>query len=1163
MTTNERETTHSEPESRHESETAPVNDTLPPIFLPGEVLADRFEIRRFLGQGGMGQVFESFDRELRTSVAVKVLRPDKGKRDDLIDRFRAEVELARRVTHPHVCRVFDLFPLQPSSDTWGDSGEALLLLTMELVDGETLAARVHRLGSLPLANVETLTRQMAAALDAAHGAGVTHRDFKSSNIVLRGSHEDSLEAVVTDFGLARSTGSSSHSPGFEGTPAYAAPEVRAGNEATVRSDVYSFGAVVHELLTAKLPSRSGQPDLYLLDCPPAVRKGIERCLASNPTDRFGSATEAADQMFPRPKESARSRWWLRTVAAMLATLLLMWGGKQLLVSKTSPTEASQAPMALHPSIAMIDLAEASEVPEFPQVPEDLGGERREETPWIGRALSEMIRFELASTGQIRAVEGPRVSEVIRSLGLEAGTPPNPVDMTHIRSLTSASNVAFGTVTTHGDTVSLELVLAHSSGPINTEQAPTERFELQGELSELRQLARECVRKIMQALGEDPLFLAELSPGPNNSLEGSRLFGLAISAMEHGNSVEAATLLEQLVAVDGESPLSLIAHSELSRRQGDLAAAKEFSSRLVGLEGHSESWRRELQAKALEDSHRWNRASEIYRELRKGSGGDLGYGLRRVSTLVRAGELATASALIEDLRLQLHHPRGLLPTLDLAEASVAEAASDYQTQLDAATAAYETALQWDADSLAARAQLLVGSALYRLGRVEEAIAVTREALIALEAVGNLGGRARAFMHLDVGFLEENDLLTTAEALEILRKVGDREGEARLLAADGRYQLHGNQSPEQLEGQLQRALTLAREIGSFRAEAEALNALALIRLYPGDLGEAIKFGRDALRAAQTSGDQRMVAGYSMNIALFLQHYGDNPEIPQKLEEAVMILRRIGARHDLSLALANLARNHRNNGRHEPAERYSREALQVARDLGDLRLTHNYLELLTLVLLPQKKYAEARTASLEALEMASTSNQRDWDSLRLARIDWKAGEPTLAEPPILEIATRNPLDTGDDQVLAVSSRVDLARIQEQLERYQDAANTLEGILPPTLQTGSRNRRRSVVRQAARLHQLLEGSPSFRSTLDDALTEALESKTYDDVVTYSIENVRFLRDIDLATEACGVVRRGLDSTLGKVSENLRSQLESVAEGCFESDEVQKPLDGSANTLG
>ena len=176
-----------------------------PSFEDGALIANRYRIVRFLGGGGMGEVYEATDVLLRTAVALKTLYAAKAQEPHAIERLRREITYARRITHRNVARVFDVaHHLTSASD--GAAQRAILFFSMELLAGESLAARLARVGRLTVATALPIVADMVAGLEAAHTAGVVHRDFKSGNVMLVPSDTGRDRAVVMDFGLARAVG---------------------------------------------------------------------------------------------------------------------------------------------------------------------------------------------------------------------------------------------------------------------------------------------------------------------------------------------------------------------------------------------------------------------------------------------------------------------------------------------------------------------------------------------------------------------------------------------------------------------------------------------------------------------------------------------------------------------------------------------------------------------------------------------------------------------------------------------------------------------------------------------------------------------------------------------------------------------------------------------
>jgi eukaryotic-like serine/threonine-protein kinase len=285
----------------------------------GDVLSGRFRVIRFLGRGGMGEVYEAKDLDLGDRVALKTIRPEIASQPRSLARFKQEIQLARRVTHPNVCRMFDLERHRPPPEANPSAG-VVTFLTMELLEGETLATRLRRVGRMTTSEALPVVRQMAEALVAAHDVGVVHRDFKPGNVMLvpAKSGDRPERAVVTDFGLARALAAADHASGegppssvtagghMIGTVAYMAPEQLQGREATPASDIYAFGLVMYEMVTGKRPfpddalfggayQRIAQPPasprVLVPDLDPQWESAIMRCLEADPASRFASVRD--------------------------------------------------------------------------------------------------------------------------------------------------------------------------------------------------------------------------------------------------------------------------------------------------------------------------------------------------------------------------------------------------------------------------------------------------------------------------------------------------------------------------------------------------------------------------------------------------------------------------------------------------------------------------------------------------------------------------------------------------------------------------------------------------------------------------------------------------------------------------------------------------------
>jgi hypothetical protein len=281
---------------------------------PGDVLGGRYSVESLVGSGGMGQVFRVRDTTDGALLALKVLHPLEGDDVERVRRFQREIQVLTRIRHPAVLQIRD----------WGES-EAGLFLVTELVDGEDLKLAIRRRGPFPPAEAAAIGATLAEALAAAHAQGVVHRDVKPNNVMI--ARDGSVRLL--DFGLARGAGiditTLTRTGTILGTPGYMSPEQFDATDVDERSDLYSLGVVLFELLTGRLPFRAQTPLAVALahkteppPLPRSLRPGIPawlerivlRCLEKDPRHRFGSAEALAAELC-RPHTGAAPR--LRTL----------------------------------------------------------------------------------------------------------------------------------------------------------------------------------------------------------------------------------------------------------------------------------------------------------------------------------------------------------------------------------------------------------------------------------------------------------------------------------------------------------------------------------------------------------------------------------------------------------------------------------------------------------------------------------------------------------------------------------------------------------------------------------------------------------------------------------------------------------------------------------
>ena len=292
--------------------------------LVGEIVAGRYHVVRQLGEGGMGQVFLAEQVKMRRLCALKVMRPALATDPRAARRFGAEAENASRISHPNVATIYDV----------GETKEGLAYLAMEFVDGETLSTILHRERRLAPARAVALARQVAEGLGAAHESGIVHRDLKPDNVMIVRGKDGSERVKVVDFGIAKSMADErsqlTRTGHVVGTPAYMSPEQLCGQKLDGRTDLYSLGCILFEMLTGcvTFAGPSGEVDLHRRLTEPAPRarlvypdipRGLDalltKVLAPDPDERYQTAAELCAALAecvapdaPAVRSAVSARW---------------------------------------------------------------------------------------------------------------------------------------------------------------------------------------------------------------------------------------------------------------------------------------------------------------------------------------------------------------------------------------------------------------------------------------------------------------------------------------------------------------------------------------------------------------------------------------------------------------------------------------------------------------------------------------------------------------------------------------------------------------------------------------------------------------------------------------------------------------------------------------
>jgi serine/threonine-protein kinase len=398
----------------------------------GGTFAGRYQVSEELGQGGMGRVYKAYDTEIRENVALKVLNPMIASDESVVERFRNELKLARRVAHRNVCRMYDL----------GRSGETTYI-TMEYVSGEDLKTLLRRIGHLPAPKAVAFARQIADGLAEAHRQGVIHRDLKPQNIMI----DREGNARIMDFGIARALKAKGMTdPGMIiGTPDYMAPEQFEGKDADARTDIYALGAILYEMLTSTPPFAGETPVVVATkqkterppdprdtnpQVPEPLSRLILRCLEKDRVRRFQSAEEVLtglrelERLFPSTRAAAGTATktlrlaWRRPVRlglAAAAVIVIAAAGYLFFGQRGkapgAPGRTTAAPSAYKGSLAVLPF-------------EDLSPLKDQEA--FSSGITDDLITKLSSIGQLKVISRQSVMRFkgadkdVREIGKELG-----------------------------------------------------------------------------------------------------------------------------------------------------------------------------------------------------------------------------------------------------------------------------------------------------------------------------------------------------------------------------------------------------------------------------------------------------------------------------------------------------------------------------------------------------------------------------------------------------------------------------------------------------------------------------------------------------------------------------------------------------------------------
>jgi len=857
-----------------------------PMLQAGDVLGGRYEIQQLLGEGGMGAVYKALDRELDRPVALKLIRPELASNTSMLARFKQELLLSRQVTHKNVIRIFDL----------GDS-DGVKFITMEFVEGHDLRALIQEKKKFSPEQAVEVMQQVCQALEAAHSVGVIHRDLKPQNIM----REYTGRILVMDFGLARLMGDNgmTQTGALVGTMEYMSPEQALGKELDQRSDIFTAGLILYELLTGNTPFHADSALASLIkrtqeraipvsdydsSIPGALSEVVSKCLERDPNQRYQTATEVLRSLDSWQGERAAAtlgfhpnvKPWGQTVpwpllmgiltVLLLATVGYIFRGKLFPADKAAPV-----------SLAVMPFQNAS-------------GDQSWD--WLGPSLADMLSTDVGQSAHLRTVSPDRVNQVFHDLRISPNATVDSSTLSRVAEFTNADTLVWGQFTKLGDQIRIDATVQDrkhdrtvkvKAEAVNQNDLPQAVDRLAAMVRQNLALSSDLVKEL-QAQSFKPV---------SNSVEALRSYNEGLQLLRQGNNLEAQKRLQAATTTDPQ-------FADAFSRLGEAYSA-------LGYDTEAEQASR----RAVELSQSLPLAQRYFIEA----------SLARVTK-----DNPKAIAAYENLAKSFPDNLDVL----FALGSLHEDSGD----LDKARAYYQKILQTDSKNL---------DTLLAMGRIDIKSGNSQQGLDPLD-------RAR-HIAIDLDNQEQQALILQAtgiayklmnkptealrnyqDSMAINQRLGQKRGVAASLVEIAQVQL-SLAKPDAALAAYNDALRIRREIGAKKDSGDTLIDIGNLYLERGQPDLALQNFKESLQIQRDAGDEAYQALCLNNIANAYAEKGENEDALTYLQQALQIREKLNASADIADTLRNLGVTYTALGQYDSAMTSLMRGLELFRKGGDI--------------------------------------------------------------------------------------------------------------------------------------------------------------------------------------------------------------------------------------
>jgi tetratricopeptide (TPR) repeat protein len=813
----------------------------------GDVLGGRFEILDILGEGGMGTVYKALDREVELTVALKLIRPEMAAHPAILARFKQELLTARQVTHKNVIRIHDLSEV-----------DGVKFITMEFVEGCDLRKLLLDKGKLSSEEAVEIIRQVCLALEAAHSAGVIHRDLKPQNIM----QDKQGRILVMDFGLARSLESDgmTQTGALLGTIEYMSPEQAMGKQLDARSDLFTVGLIFYELLTCKMPfkadtamasllKRNQERALPAAELDATIPKGlsdiVSKCLERDLNLRYQSAQEILEDltawqgkkplsasMLIAAQAPKRALPWKWIAVGTMAVLVLVggWMASGKFTSKTG----SKAAAGPEVSLAILPFRNAST---------DLS------IDWLGPSLADMLSTDVGQSAHLRTISPDRLHQVLSDLRIAPGATIDSSMVERVAQFSNADTVVWGQYVKFGEQIRIDatlLDLKHNRlAPLKIEAASEK--EIPRTVDGLAELIRKNLSLSSDVMKE----LKASSFQPNSSsVEALRDYNQGIGFQRDGKNLDARKQFEAATKAD---PSFALAFSKLAQTYSSLgydSEAEQSAKKAVQLsQDLPEAEKYLISAIRSQVTKNYPEAINAYETLAKASPDNSDVQSALASLYQDSGDLVKARSYYQ--KLLSSNPKDVAATLDLGRIEIKS--GNPQGSFDPLNRAYSLAVQVDNQEQKATSLHLMAVAYRMLGKPQEVLRNEREALTIWRHIGQKRGLAFSLNEMaraQASLGETKDALPNfQEALQIRREIGDKRGLGDTLIDMGNFSADRGEHDQALK-MYKEALELEREIGNEGLQAACLNNIGSVYSEKGQYDDALTYFQQVLQLREKS-------------------------------------------------------------------------------------------------------------------------------------------------------------------------------------------------------------------------------------------------------------------------------------------------------------------------